>query len=99
MELMEINEKQTIKNAKKKLREYRNSKYFLNETALHKQIKQILPKTFRAKGVTIKKGRRFFEDFSPKLVYNPWHFDAYTNGREHAENQKRDKKERGYERI
>lgn len=80
-------------------RQHRNSKYFLNETALHKQIKQILPKTFRAKGVTIKKGRRFFEDFSPKLVYNPWHFDAYTNGREHAENQKRDKKERGYERI
>ena len=80
-------------------RQHQNSKYFLNETALHKQIKQILPKTFRAKGVTIKKGKRFFDDFSPNLVFNPWHFDAYNNGREETENRKKDKKERGYERI
>lgn len=80
-------------------KQHQNKNYFLAENTLHKQIKKNLPKTFRAKGVTIKKGKRFFEDFSPNLVNNLWHFDAYNNGRESEDKRKTDKKERGYERI
>lgn len=80
-------------------KQHQNRNYFLTETALHKQIKQILPKTFRSKQVTIKKGRIFFDGFSPNLVFNPWHFDAYNNGRGEKENLGKDKKERGYEKI
>lgn len=80
-------------------KQHQNKNYFLNEIALHKQIKQILPKTFRPKKVTISKGKVFFDDFNPNLVANPWHFDAYNNGRGEKENLEKDKKERGYERI
>lgn len=80
-------------------KQHQNKNYFLNEIALHKQIKQILPKTFKPKKVTIPKGKVFFDDFNPHLVSNPWHFDAYNNGRGKKENLEKDKKERGYERI
>lgn len=80
-------------------KQHQNKNYFLNEIALHKQIKQILPKTFKPKKVTIPKGKVFFGDFNPHLVSNPWHFDAYNNGRGKKENLEKDKKERGYERI
>lgn len=80
-------------------KQHQNKNYFLNEIALHKQIKQILPKTFKPKKVTIPKGKVFFDDFNPHLVSNPWHFDAYNNGRGEKENLEKDKKERGYERI
>ena len=77
-------------------KQHQNMKYFLNEVALHKQIKTLLPKSFRPKEVTIPKGKKFHNDFNPKLVLNPWHFGEYYNGREHEKNRKKSKKERGY---
>ena len=74
-------------------------KYFLNEVSLHKQIKPLLPKSFRPHAVTIPKGKRFYKDFSPNLVFTPWHFGEYYNGREHEKNRKKEKKERGYGRV
>lgn len=80
-------------------KQHQNSKYFLNEVSLHKQIKPLLPKTFSPHAVTIPKGKKFYNDFNPKLVFNPWHFGEYYNGREHEKNQKKSKKERGYKRV
>lgn len=80
-------------------KQHQNSKYFLNEVSLHTEIKSLLPKSFRPKKVTIPKGKRFHKNFNPKLVFNPWHFDTYYNGREHEENQNKSKTERGYERV
>lgn len=80
-------------------KQHQNSKYFLNEVSLHKQIKPLLPKTFSPHAVTIPKGKKFYNDFDPKLVFNPWHFGEYYNGREHEKNQKKSKKERGYKRV
>ncbi|MCO4495004.1 phage associated protein [Streptococcus infantarius subsp. infantarius] len=80
-------------------KQHQNSKYFLNEVSLHRQIKPLLPKSFRPKKVTIPKGKRFYDGFNQKLVFNPWHFDTYYNGREHEDNQKENKTERGYERV
>lgn len=76
-----------------------NRNYFLNDRTLHKQIKKILPKSFRPKQVTIKKGQKFYEEFNPHLVSNPWHFDAYDNGRNKKEDQAKAQKERGYGKI
>ena len=80
-------------------KQHQNMKYFLNEVSLHKQIKPLLPKSFRPKKATIPKGKRFYKDFNPNLVFNPWHFGEYYNGREHEKSQNKDKTERGYERI
>ena len=80
-------------------KQHQNSKYFLNEVSLHKQLKPLLPKSFRPKKVTIPKGKRFYKDFNPNLVFTPWHFGEYYNGREHEKNQNKDKTERGYERV
>ena len=80
-------------------KQHQNSKYFLNEVSLHKQLKPLLPKSFRPKKVTIPKGKRFYKDFNPNLVFNPWHFGEYYNGREHEKSQNKAKPERGYERI
>lgn len=80
-------------------KQHQNSKYFLNEVSLHKQLKPLLPKSFRPKKVTIPKGKRFYKDFNPNLVFNPWHFGEYYNGREHEKSQNKAKPERGYERV
>lgn len=80
-------------------KQHQNSKYFLNEVSLHKQLKPLLPKSFRPKEVTIPKEKKFHNDFNPKLVLNPWHFGEYYNGREHEKNRKKSKKERGYGRV
>ncbi|WP_419579908.1 phage/plasmid primase, P4 family [Streptococcus alactolyticus] len=80
-------------------KQHQNSKYFLNEVSLHKQLKPLLPKSFRPKKVTIPKEKRFYKDFNPNLVFNPWHFGEYYNGREHEKSQNKAKPERGYERV
>ena len=77
-------------------KQHQNKNYFLNEMSLHKQIKKILPKTFRPKKVNIPKNQKFYEEFNPHLVSNPWHFDGYNNGRDKKEDQQEVKQERGY---
>lgn len=80
-------------------KQHQNKNYFLNEMSLHKQIKKILPKTFKPKQVTIPKEQKFYEEFNPHLVNNPWHFDGYNNGRDKKEDQAKAQKERGYGKI
>lgn len=81
----------------KQYQEFFDQSFFKTERGLHKEIKQVLPPTFRVGVRTIPAGRQIHIGFYPKSD-TPYYASLalYSNGRETPERRKNSKKDRGY---